>query len=198
MRSIKTSSLVRRALAVSLGLAFAASAVYASDPGPAFSDGQTLNAARMNQLNSAVSDNNTRIGTLQTDVTALKNGVPTCGTGTTAVGPACVDNTRQGPNVTWSAAVDTCRAAGKRLLTPGEYMAAKNLGTITDMTNLEFVDAMFTNGVDADPRAGRLQVGYMGPSTGAPDFVTPAGDIFVGLNADYDAQYNFIYYRCAR
>jgi hypothetical protein len=106
MRSNKTSSLVRRALVVSLGLAFAAPAAYAGDPGAAFADGQTLNATRMNQLNSAVADNNTRITTLETAAGAG------CGTGMTAVGPSCVDNTRQGPSVTWNAAVNSCRTAG--------------------------------------------------------------------------------------
>lgn len=228
-------------LAISLGIACSAGAVHAGSVGDTYASGDTLTAAKMDNIKNAVNDNDTRIGaviantqagalktavdgntasistlggrvttnegdisTLQTDVTALQNGTPTCGTGTTAVGPACVDNTRSGPSVTWAAAVDACRTAGKRLLTPGEYMAAKSLGgTITGMTTngqYEWVDAVSSSASSdttlSGGHAGRLMAGYMGPSlsnAGVTD-----GEMFFGNNAAYDATFAFIYYRCAR
>jgi hypothetical protein len=124
----------------------------------------------------------------------------------TRVGPTCVETARRAASSTWSAAVNTCRTAGRRLLTPGEYIAAKNLGTLTGMaTNgeLEWVDSVSTNGsadaTVADGIAGRMTVGYMGPDTAANIGGTASdGDIFFGNNAAYDAPFNFIFFRCAR
>jgi hypothetical protein len=148
-----------------------------------------------------------RVTANEDNIAALQNGTPTCGAGATAVGPTCVDNTRAGPDITWIAALEACRAAGKRLLTPGEYMTAKNLGTVPDMATsgqYEWVDSV-SSSASADSNltgglAGRLVVAYMGPSlsqTGVTD-----GDIFFANNAAYDAISapitGIIYYRCAR
>jgi len=130
----------------------------------------------------------------------------------TRVGPTCVETARRAASSTWSAAVNTCRTAGRRLLTPGEYIAAKNLGTLTGMaTNgeLEWVDSVFTNGSEAASitetppnqinMAGRLTVGYMGPSDAIGLFASvPAGEILFAANAAYDAGFSFIFFRCAR
>jgi hypothetical protein len=162
------------------------------------------NTVDITALTGRVTTNEGDIADLQTDVTALQNGTPTCGAGTTAVGPICVDNTRAAAGATWIAAVTACRTAGKRLMTPSEYMAAQSLGTVPDMaTNGEFewVDSV-TSSASADTtlaggHAGRLIVGYMGPSlsqTGVTD-----GDIFFAVNATYDTTtLGIIYYRCAR
>jgi hypothetical protein len=169
-------------------------------------DGNTTN---ITTLTGRVTTNEGDITTLQTDVTNLQNGTPTCGAGTTAVGPICVDNTRAAASTTWIAAVNACRTAGKRLMTPSEYMAAKSLGTIPDMaTNgeYEWVNSVASN-ASADATiaggfAGRLTASYMGPATAAAiggTSPTPVdGDIFFGNNAAYDAGFAFIYYRCAR
>jgi hypothetical protein len=221
MRSIKTSSLVRRAVAVSLGLAFTASAAYAGDPGLAFSPSDTLTATRMNQLNSAVSDNNSRIGAvegtvnngttgvgalnttvsghttsinnLQTDVNNLKQNITTgsCGTGMTRVGPTCVDNTLQATTNSWEVAVNTCRDANKRLLTPAEYVAARNAGTISGMTVLEWVDAIAfkTSGTDFTMYAGAIGPGTSGGT---------AEKIEAFINYLYNGDVDSFQYRCAR
>jgi hypothetical protein len=76
-------------------------------------------------------------------------------------------------------------------------------GAITDMTTngqYEWVDSV-SSSASADTglaggHAGRLVVGYMGPSSGNAGVVD--GDIFFGNNAAYDATFAFIYYRCAR
>jgi hypothetical protein len=156
-------------------------------------------------LNTTVSGHTSSIGTLTTNVTNLQNGTPTCGAGTTAVGLICVDDTRQGPSVTWIDAVNDCRAEGKRLMTPGEYMAAKSLGTITDMNNngnFEWVDSVSASGstdnIPTGGLAGRLIVGFMGPGV-SPTHVPVDGDIFFSTTATYDTTAEiYIYYRCAR
>jgi hypothetical protein len=154
MRSIKTSSLVRSALAVSLLFALGAGAAHAGSIADSYATGDTLDAAKMTNIKNAVNDNDTRI-------TALQNGTQTCGAGMTRVGPTCVDNTLQAATGNWSVAVDTCRTANKRLLTPGEYVAAKNAGTIPGMTVLEWVDSVaMGNGP-----AFTMLVGAIGPGT---------------------------------
>lgn len=226
-------------LAISLGIAFSAGVVQAGSIGdPDYTAGETLTAAKMQNIKNAVNDNDTRIGaviantqagalktavdgntaditaldgrvtTNEADIAALQNGTPTCGASMTAVGPTCVDNNRVGPSVTWIAALEACRAAGKRLLTPGEYMAAKALAVPDMATNGEFewVDAVGSNAsadaVTASGFAGRLTASYMGPATAA--FIggtspTPVdGDIFFANNAQYDLAYTYVWYRCAR
>ena len=222
MRSIKTSSLVRRAVAASLGLAFSATAAQAGSISDTFATGTTLTATHMNNIKSAVNDNDTRITTLDstvadhttsittlnttvaghttsittlnTDVSNLKKNIASgdCGTGMTRVGPTCVDNTRKGPNVAWSAAVVDCRALGKRLLTPGEWVAAKLQGALTDTNNeeLEWVDAANQNNTDGE--AYKMYVGYIGTTDAL------SGEIAFFNNVPYTQPYNTIYYRCAR
>jgi hypothetical protein len=244
MSSNKKHSSLGWTLAISLGIACSAGVAHAGSIGDTYIAGDTLTAAKMDNIKAAVNDNDGRIttnttdvdaltttvnghttsigtlnttvgghtssiGTLTTDVNNLKNGTPTCGAGTTAVGLICVDNTRQGPSVTWIDAVNDCRAEGKRLMTPGEYMAAKSLTTVPDMaTNgeYEWVDSVSSNAsadtTQAGGSAGRLTAGYMGPATaaaiGGTSPVPADGDIFFGNNALYDLAYGYIWYRCAR
>jgi hypothetical protein len=161
-----------------------------TDPAIPYVDGDSLNASKMNSIRNAVNDNDTRI-------TALQNGTPTCGATMTAVGPTCVDNARQVTPVTWIAAVDVCRAAGKRLLTPSEYISAKNQGTITALNGeFEWVDSVAHSGLvsgAAGNGQGKMHGGYMGPSG------ILGGDFLFGNDRTYDqAALANIFYRCAR
>lgn len=191
-------------LGISLGLA-GAGVVYAAGPiTDIFTTGDTLTADNMNTIVNAVND-------LQGNVpsTSCRDNTGAVDAGAIRVGPLCVDNTRAGPSVSWINAVIACNAAGKRLMTPSEYIAAKNAGTVADMaTNgeYEWVDSVSSN-ASADTTlaggyAGRLTAAYMGPATAAAiggTSPTPVdGDIFFGNNAAYDAIFGFIYYRCAR
>lgn len=182
---------------ISLGLACSAGVVNASSIADSYATGDTLTAAKMTAVKTAVNDNDTRI-------TAIQAGTAACLTGMTKVGPICVDTVRQAAGTTWSVAVNTCRTANKRLLTPGEYMAAKNqsgaaLGMNTS-GEFEWVDSVASDAATdttlAGGYAGRMTVGYMGPGTVA---VVPVdGDIFFATNAAYDAGFAYIYFRCAR
>lgn len=189
-------------LGISLGLA-SSGAVYATGPiTDTFGTGDTLTATHMNNIKNAVND-------LQGNVpsTSCRTNAGAVDAGATRVGPLCVDNVRTGGAASWSAAVTACRIAGKRLLTPGEYIAAFNVagGTLGMTTNgtFEWVDSVSSDGVaDAIPAgglAGRLAVGYMGPSDGVTfDPAVPAGEIFYANNASYDVGDAIIFYRCAR
>jgi len=181
-------------LGISLGLA-SSGAVYAAGPiADTFTAGGTLTATQMNNIKNAVND-------LQGNVpsTSCRTNAGAVDAGATRVGPLCVDEVPQAAGSTWSAAVDFCRAAGKRLMTPGEYMAAKNQDAAGfGMTNgvLEWVDSTFSDGTLGGGTAGRMTVGYMGPDDGTNITV---GDIFYATNASYDVTAEtFIFYRCAR
>ena len=116
----------------------------------------------------------------------------------TRVGPTCVETARRAASTTWSAAATACRTAGRRLLTPGEYIAAKNQAVITALNGeFEWVDSVASNATAAT-NAGRLTVGYMGPALAADIGSGVDGDIFFATNGDYDVGYGFIFYRCAR
>lgn len=147
--------------------------------------------------------NNTQAGTLKTtvdglvtDVTNLKQNVNTgsCGTGMARVGTTCIDTTRQGPNVSWITAVNTCRAADKRLPTAGELVAAHASGAITDLANdsAEHVDAIGTSASGQKMKTAYVGVNLTG--LGSPG----SGILQSREDADYDVQYNYIYFRCAR
>lgn len=184
-------------LGISLGLACGAGAVYASSISQTYSTSTPVDTTLMGNVKTAVNDNDARI-------TAIGAGTQTCLTGMTRVGPTCVDTARQAASSTWSAAVDTCRTANKRLLTPGEYMAAMNQNAAAFGMNtngeFEWVDAVSSShsadNTTPGAGAGRLRVGYMGPSNAVTGVL--AGEIFFATNAAYDGTFGFIYYRCAR
>lgn len=185
MRSNKTRFSLGMAFGVSLGLAGSAGVVYAGPiTDPAFTSGQTLTHTHMNNVRTAVNDNDAR-------VTGMQTGVPICLTGMTRVGPTCVDNVRQANSQTWAAAVAFCRTAGKRLLTPGEWAAAQLQGVLTDAANdqLEWVDSVARN----PTTPFRMFAGYMGTTA------TLSGEIaFFDHNMEYTASSINIYFRCAR
>ncbi|MEX2162817.1 MAG: hypothetical protein WD823_01055 [Sulfuricaulis sp.] len=202
MSSINKLSSLGYALGILLGVALSG-VVYATGPiTDTFSPGGTLTADNMNNIKNAVND-------LQGNVpsTSCRTNAGAVDAGAIRVGPLCVDNARQAANSTWNNAVNTCRTAGKRLMTPGEYIAAKNAGTVANMaTNGEFewVDSVSSSASStdndlADGYAGRMVVGYMGPATAAAiGGAALDGDIFFGNNAAYDAGFSFIFFRCAR
>jgi len=187
MSSINKFSFIRWILGIALvatsGIALAGNV---SDT---FTTGNPLTAAQMTSIKDAINDNDTRVDGIQT-------GVPVCLTGMTRVGPTCVDTVRQAALTAWNTAVNTCRTAGKRLLTPSEYIAAKNqagaaLGMITN-GEFEWVDSVSHDG-SVGGTAGRLTVGFMGPST------TLSGDILYAVNTAFDdASFANIFFRCAR
>jgi hypothetical protein len=125
----------------------------------------------------------------------------------TRSGTTCVDNTRTANgSVSWIAAVNACRVLGKRLLTPGEYIAALGSGLFADMVSAtpnqyEWVDSVSSEDAStpAGTSRGRLTAGYMGPDDGNTVGILAPGEIFFATNADYDdATLTFIGYRCAR
>jgi hypothetical protein len=93
--------------------------------------------------------------------------------------------------ITWAQAARACANAGKRLLTAGEWVAARAIGQLDGIANssLEFIDQFAT------PAATQLssQVAYIGPNAG--------GTVVVGRDATYNAVVGggtFIGFRCAR
>jgi len=208
MRSNKKHFSPSWILGGSLGLA-RRGAVYAAGPiADTFTSGGQLTATQMNNIKNAVND-------LQGNVpsTSCRTNAGAVDAAATRVGPLCVENVLRAA-ATWSAAVSACNTAGKRLLTPGEYIAAKTqagaaLGMNTDNT-FEWVDSATSSHTASNTipgaGAGRLMVGYMGPATAAViggGATTPEGtpindgDIFFGTNAEYDFDYG-IGFRCVR
>lgn len=205
MSSIKNLSSLGCALGLTLGVTFSGAALAAGPITDNFTSGNALTAAQMTTIRNAVND---LLGNVPS--TSCRTNAGAVDTGATRVGPLCVDNVRQPANQTWNAAVNFCRNAGKRLMTPGEYMAAKNqagaaLGMNTN-GELEWVDAVASKDAPAAPNTGtsrgRLTVGYMGPQTainiGGNDPVPVDGEIFFATNINYDTPSAFIFYRCAR
>jgi hypothetical protein len=188
MSSINKFSFIRWIL----GMALVATSgiALAGDVPATFATDQVLTAAKMNEIATAINDNDTRVDGMQT-------GVPVCVTGSsmTRVGTICVDNARSGPSVAWNDAINVCRAAGKRLLTPAEYIAAFNQGVITanDVDEFEFVDSV-SNDASSDGDitggiSGNLTVGFIGPISGV---------IFFSTQQPYTTASSIIFYRCAR
>jgi hypothetical protein len=216
---------------VTLGLAIGGSA-QAGQVTDSFTAGNPLTAAQMTGIKNAVNDNNTRLGTAETNITNLQGGVPstTCAgnpavTGDTMVrvGPLCVDQFRArvtskagcdtggitgcgsiraestsggtaDSTLTWAQAVRACANAGKRLLTPGEWMAAVVRAAFSDNTidTYEWADATYTSSSADIDITSLMQVGYIGNNT-----ANPAG-ISLTINANIDSTGLGVFFRCAR
>lgn len=185
MSGINKLSFTGWILGIALGVAASGSAL-AGNVADTFTTGNALTAAQMTNIKNAVNDNDTKLN-------AIQAGTQTCAAGMTRVGPTCVDNARQAASQSWTAAVDFCRAANKRLLTPGEYLAAFNATLITAANGeFEWVDQVSHDGT-VGVTAGKLSAGYMGPST------TLTGQILFSTNVLYDDATNAnIFFRCAR
>lgn len=234
MSGINKHSLPGWILGMALGVAFSGVVYAGTVTNPDFASGNTLNAAHMNNIKSAVNDNDTRINNLQTSSGACTKNAGDDTGGMVRVGPICVDKflaratigTCTGDGTTncasvialstatgsaaadfsWAQAVRACANAGKRLLTPGEYMAAFISGSLSETVTdtLEFVDAMLTlsstitaNDPSSPGTASPAQGGYMGPRTAA------SGKVQMVTNVDYDlvnpdGGSNFLFFRCAR
>lgn len=192
MSGINKQSLLGYILGISLGIAASGMAQAGSITDPDYQTGDTLTAAKMQNIKNAVNDNDSKITNLNNNIA---NG--TCGTGMTRVGPTCVDNARNATPATWIAAVNACNAAGKRLLTPGEYITARTAGVITGANGeFEWIDSVAHSGLVSGAPGngqGKMHGGYMGPSG------ILGGDFLFGNDRTYDqAAIANIFYRCAR
>ena len=101
-------------------------------------------------------------------------------------------------NMSWAQAQRACENANKRLLTPGEWLAAFTTGVLSETATdqMEFVDAFFVLSTltgDTTP----ADAGYMGPRSAS------GGAVQIVANVDYtllnpDGALNFIHFRCGR
>ena len=180
-------------LAVGLSLGLAGAAVYAGQvTNTTFIGGETLTHTHMNNIKTAVNDNDTRITNLQGNAGASVACVGNAGDaadGMSRVGSLCVDkyqarvdftgcalngiagctaaavSTAAGSAATgmsWSQAARACANAGKRLLTSGEWMMAKTMS----VTTLGSDNAEFVDGMYAyDPNITLDTVTYPGVGT---------------------------------
>lgn len=185
MSGINKLSSLGYALGLALGVTFSGVAVATGPITDTFTTGGTLTATQMNNIKNAVND-------LQGNVpsTSCRTNAGAVDTGATRVGPLCVDNVRQAANQSWATAVAFCRAAGKRLMTPGEWAAAQLQGALTDAANdqLEWVDAVAYN----TGAGNKMFAGYMGTTA------TLTGEIAFFDNQLYTGTFANIYFRCAR
>lgn len=137
MRSNKKHFSLGLAVALSLGLA--GSTVYASNIGDSYATGDTLTAAKMDNIKNAVNDNNTRITNLQTGTGSCAGNPAVSGDSMVRAGSVCIDkyeasisggvarslpNVLPAVNVTWFDAANACARAGKRLPTNAEWQTA--------------------------------------------------------------------------
>jgi hypothetical protein len=161
MSSIKKRFSVGWVAGLGLGIVCSTFAGSISDT---YTTGDTLTAAQMNNIKTAVNGNNTAIGNLQGGVPgATCTGNPAV-TGDTMVrvGSICVDKYEASVSsgaaqsvagvpptvdVTWFAAADACAKAGKRLLTNAEWQTA---AAGTDAANCNVSGAALAN-TDANP-----------------------------------------------
>lgn len=237
MSSNKTRFSLGLAVGLSLGLAGSTGVAFAgSMSDPAFTAGQTLTHTHMNNVRTAVNDNDTRITNLQgstgtcvtnnasdvmvrvgpicvdqykaslwpstaaggTQVTAIPGGCLANGTGTcsgmVAQSRAAVTPI-DGSVVTWAQAARSCANAGKRLLTAGEWVAARASGVITLASgDAEFVDSFYGRDVDATGSVSRvLGSPYIRNSAGLGDLAL--GGLDVTYKTVTDTTFGF---RCAR
>jgi hypothetical protein len=216
---------------------------------PDYATGETLTAAKMQNIKNAVNDNDTRINNLQTGagtcagnnasdemvrvgsvcvdknpaslwdgntagaaaVTAIPGGCTTTGSDCSGIfaqsratpGTALKD----GATISWARAARACANAGKRLVGPAEWMAAKSLGSVvlsgagmfTD-GNSEWVNIVTATG---DPTGGSgngtMGVGRMGPNIGGIGGTSGVGVVgFLATSVYTDLPGATVGFRCAR
>jgi len=195
MSSSKNRFSIGLAFGVSLGLAISTGVVNAGSISQIYDTSTPVDTTMMNNVKTAVNDNNTR-------VTALETGTPPCPTNMTRVGATCIDQAEVGNSTTWAQAIDTCRVAGKRLPTPGEFYAAFSSAAFTLVNgNSEWVDAVVTAGNDNTGNGGNgtFGVGRMGPDIGAGGGTSGNGILgFIAIDTATDAVGTTVGFRCAR
>jgi len=131
-----------------------------------------------------------------TQVTSLA-GCNTNGTGAGCAGIVAQSRASvtpiDGDSISWAQAKRACTNAGKRLLTPGEWMVAYSSGLTSDIAAIDkedYVDAAGNGGAN-----GKFLGGYMGATSaaGGIEFDT------AGLTYDIVAPVSSIFgFRCAR
>lgn len=190
----------------------------------------------VNDNDARITSNGARITSLETGTGACTINAGDDVAGMVRVGPICVDKFRAratiglctgdgatdcagviavstatglpAENFSWAQAVRACTNAGKRLLTPGEYMAAFFSGSLLETASdtYDFVDALLTirsTAVGTDPSGPGVTVAaqgsYMGPASGT----APAGLVQMISNVAYnlvnpDGGGTFLFFRCGR
>jgi hypothetical protein len=133
-------------------------------------------------------------------VTTVPGGCATDGAGAGCAGIVAQSRASvtpiDGSLITWAQAQRACTNAGKRLLTPGEWMAAYSSGLATGMSTVdkqEYVDLVALT-FDA-PSATKMQVGYVGVTS------TSGGVNAESNKFEYDqvaGVANIFNFRCAR
>lgn len=233
MSGINKHSFLSQVLGMILGVTFSG-VVYAGQvTNPTFAGNETLTAAHMNNIKTAVNANDTLSG-------ACTVGAGDATDGMARVGPVCVDKyaarasfagcALNGAGAGCATAIATsdpadgaiasgmspaqaaraCANAGKRLLTPGEWLAAFVSGALSDVVTapadatqdrMEFVDALLTirsTNTVTDPSgpgaAIAAQGSYMGPRFDASNKVQMLSNIAY----DETGGVTFIRFRCAR
>jgi hypothetical protein len=191
-----------------------------------FTSGTTISSSDMNTNFANINGN-------LTDGTCTKNAADDVG-GMVRVGPICVDKYRARATIgactgdgttdcagvvavstatgspaadfSWAQAVRACANAGKRLLTPGEFMAAYISGALLETSDdtYDFVDAMLTirsTNTATDPSGPgatiAAQGSYMGPVSGAGSLIQMISNVAYNL-VNPDGGATFLHFRCAR
>jgi hypothetical protein len=176
-----------------------------------FTAGTTISASEMNanfaNLNGNLHDGAcigamTRVGPTCIDNNRARvTGLAGCnveGTGATCAGLLATSQSTgtatTADTITQAQAARACTNAGKRLLTPAEFIAARQVGgTIVEFVtdNMEFVNVYATGAGAGDP----AQAGYIGPRAAA------GGAMQIFANTPYNAVVGggtFLGFRCAR
>lgn len=216
---IKRSSL-GWALGIFLGLVCAGVFVYADSITTTFNSGDTLHAADVNAIVNAVNQvqgnagngacvtnagddagGMVRVGSVCVDkflsrlgASVLSGATPTCSTDGKTCSAVAVSTATGTINyqVSFAQAARACANAGKRLLTPGEWVAANAAGALSDVTDgkAEYVSVM-ASGSGTNP----LTVGYIGTNIAGGGAGVPQGFVNIAYNDNTSV---FISFRCAR
>ena len=199
---------------VILGIASSAALVYAAVTVPitVFTTGTTIRSDDMNANFNAFgtssfscagngpTDIMVRVGAVCVDQFMARADFAGCsddGTmGCDSVMAVSTDTGAAAIDMSWAQAQRACVNANKRLLTPGEWLAAFTIGALSDNATdlLDFIDAFLVPDTLA---AAPAQAGYMGPRTASGGTVQIVANIDYTL-VDADGGLNFIHFRCGR
>jgi hypothetical protein len=224
MSSINKFSFIRWILGMAL-VATSGIALAGSISDPDYATGDTLTADKMQNIKNAVNDNNTRLTNIETGTGGcVKNAGDDTG-GVVRVGSICVDKFRARATlgtcsgdgrtncagvvalstvtgtaldtVSYAQAARACANAGKRLLTPGEWVMVWTMAAtagISEITTDGAAEWVASAG-DGGGGAAELQGAYVGPDMGG---LSGPGVLGYRVNGTYRTGFNFIRFRCAR